>query len=110
MTGTQLIISQLLKIHLLLRFEEGKVVVNEKIRTFKRTKDRMLEMLKRDMEKVKHVCIMHANNHDEAHSIKQQIAELLPRMKTEIMPFIPVVSIHAGAGTIGLCWIRGERA
>ncbi|MGO4532997.1 DegV family protein [Paenibacillus sp. 2TAF8] len=109
-SGTQLIISQLLKINLLLRFEEGKVVVNEKIRTFKRTKERMLDMLKKDMEKVKHVCIMHANNDDEAHTIKQQIAEILPRLKTEIMPFIPVVSIHTGSGTIGLCWIRGEQA
>ncbi|WP_440112821.1 DegV family protein [Paenibacillus sp. QZ-Y1] len=107
-SGTQLIISQLLKIHLLLRFEEGKVVVNEKIRTFKRTKQRMLDMLKLDMGKVKHVCIMHANNQEEAVTIKQQIADLLPRLKTEIMPFIPVVSIHAGAGTIGLCWIRSE--
>ncbi|PQP84775.1 DegV family protein [Paenibacillus sp. PCH8] len=107
-SGTQLIISQLLKIHLLLRFEEGKVVVNEKIRTFKRTKDRMLDMLKLDMEKVKHVCIMHANNQEEAVTIKKQISDLLPRLKTEIMPFIPVVSIHAGAGTIGLCWIRSE--
>lgn len=109
-SGTQLIISQLLKIHLLLRFEEGKVVVNEKIRTFKRTKQRMLDMLKLDMEKVKHVCIMHANNQEEAVTIKQQIVDLLPRLKTEIMPFIPVVSIHAGAGTIGLCWIRSENA
>ncbi|WP_145051804.1 DegV family protein [Paenibacillus xylanexedens] len=107
-SGTQLVLSQLLKIHLLLRFEEGKVVVNEKIRTFKRAKQRMLDVLKVDMEKVKHVCIMHANNPDEAVTIKQQISELLPRLKTEIMPFIPVVSIHAGAGTIGLCWFRNE--
>ncbi|MCW3794363.1 DegV family protein [Paenibacillus sp. LS1] len=107
-SGTQLIISQLLKIHLLLRFEEGKVVVNEKIRTFKRTKERMLDMLKLDVEKVKHVCIMHANNQEEAVTIKKQIASLLPKLKTEIMPFIPVVSIHAGAGTIGLCWIHSE--
>ncbi|MCM3175557.1 MULTISPECIES: DegV family protein [Paenibacillus] len=107
-SGTQLVLSQLLKIHLLLRFEEGKVVVNEKIRTFKRAKQRMLDVLKVDMEKVKHVCIMHANNPDEAVTIKQQISELLPRLKTEIMPFIPVVGIHAGAGTIGLCWFRNE--
>ncbi|WP_145410549.1 DegV family protein [Paenibacillus xylanexedens] len=107
-SGTQLVLSQLLKIHLLLRFEEGKVVVNEKIRTFKRAKQRMLDVLKVDIEKVKHVCIMHANNPDEAVTIKQQISELLPRLKTEIMPFIPVVGIHAGAGTIGLCWFRNE--
>ncbi|WP_128103618.1 DegV family protein [Paenibacillus sp. DCT19] len=107
-SGTQLVLSQLLKIHLLLRFEEGKVVVNEKIRTFRRAKQRMLDVLKVDMEKVKHVCIMHANNPDEAVTIKQQISELLPRLKTEIMPFIPVVGIHAGAGTIGLCWFRNE--
>lgn len=107
-SGTQLVLSQLLKIHLLLRFEEGKVVVNEKIRTFKRAKQRMLDVLKVDMEKVKHVCIMHANNPDEAVTIKQQISELLPRLKTEIMPFIPVVGIHAGAGTIGLCWFKNE--
>ncbi|CAH1220798.1 MULTISPECIES: DegV family protein [Paenibacillus] len=109
-SGTQLLLSQLLKIHLLLRFEEGKVVVNDKIRTFKRAKQRILDVLKLDMEKIKHVCIMHADNHEEALSIKQQIASLLPKLKTEIMPFISVVGIHAGAGTIGMCWIRSEKA
>ncbi|OAB41491.1 DegV family protein [Paenibacillus glacialis] len=105
-SGTQLLISNLLKINLIIRFDEGKVLVDEKIRTFKKAKQRLIEHLKTDIEKIKTVCVMHANNITVAQEIKQEIATDHPNIKIEIMTFIPVVGILAGEGTIGLSWIK----
>ncbi len=105
-SGTQLFMSNLLKIQLIIRFNEGKILVDEKIRTAKRAKQRLIEHLKTDIEKIKTVCVMHANNIIVAQEIKQEIAADHPNVKIEIMTFIPVVGILAGEGTIGLSWIN----
>lgn len=109
-TGTQLLVSQLLKIHLLLKFDKGKVLVEDKIRTFKKTKQRMVDHLKNDLGKIKEVCIMHVNNLAEAQELEREITGLDPELKTEIMTFIPVVGILAGEGTIAMSWIRNQPA
>ena len=103
-SGTKLLISQLLKMHLLLRFEEGKVVVFDKIRTLNKAKQRMLDLLGQDYNKVRQVCIMHANDYEKAKLLQQHINNTMPKLSTEIMSFIPVVGVHAGEGTLGLCW------
>lgn len=104
-SGSQLALSQLLRIHLLLRFDKGKIVVAEKIRTFKRAKQRMMEILKEDIIKIRKVCIMHANNEEEAKQMEREISSSHPFLQTEVMTFIPVVGVHAGEGTIAMSWI-----
>jgi len=108
LSGSQLVLGQLLRINLLLRFDEGKVVVDEKIRTFKKTKQRLLEILKKDLELIKDVCIMHANNMEEALKLEEEIKEMAPALRTEIMTFVPVAGIHAGEGTLALAWIKNN--
>lgn len=107
-SGTQLMISQLLSIHLLLRFEEGKVIVEDKIRTMKKAKLRLLDILKKDVEHIRDVCIMHANNMEGAFKLKEEIAHMAPRLQIEIASFIPVAGIHAGEGTLALAWIKNN--
>ncbi|WP_411342775.1 DegV family protein [Paenibacillus sp. WLX1005] len=109
-SGTQLVISQLLSIHLLLRFEGGKVIVEDKIRTMKKAKQKLLDILKKDIEHVRDVCIMHANNMEGAFKLKEEIAHLAPRLQIEIASFIPVAGIHAGEGTLALAWIKNNRS
>ncbi|WP_251037611.1 DegV family protein [Paenibacillus albidus] len=67
---------------MLLRFDEGKVVVEEKIRTFKKAKQKLLDTLKRDLGLIKEVCIMHANNMEEALRLERDIQELAPGLGT----------------------------
>lgn len=105
-SGTQLVISNLLKIHLIIRFDQGKIIVQEKIRTFKKAKQKLMDYMKVDLEKMKSICIMHANNISEAEEIEKEITVYSPHLKIEIMTFIPVVGILAGEGTIGLSWIN----
>lgn len=108
LSGSQLVLGQLLRIHLLLRFDDGKVIVDEKIRTFKKTKQKLLDIMMKDLELIKDVCIMHANNMEEALKIEEEIKELAPALRTEIMTFVPVAGIHAGEGTLGLSWIKNN--
>ncbi len=107
-SGTQLVISNLLSIHLLLRFQEGKVIVEDKIRTMKKARLKLLDVLKKDMEHVRDVCIMHANNMEGAFKLKEEILHMAPLLRIEIASFIPVAGIHAGEGTLALAWIKNH--
>lgn len=107
-TGSQLVLSQLLRIHLLLRFDDGKIIVEEKIRTFKKTKQKLLDNLMKDVELITDVCIMHANNMEEALKLEEEIKKMAPALRTEIMTFIPVAGIHAGEGTLAVAWIKSN--
>ncbi len=107
-SGTQLVISNLLSIHLLLRFQEGKVIVEDKIRTMKKARLKLLDVLKKDMEHVRDICIMHANNMEGAFKLKEEILHMAPLLRIEIASFIPVAGIHAGEGTLALAWIKNH--
>ncbi len=105
-SGSQFVLSQLLRINLLLRFDEGKVVVVEKIRTMKKTQQALLEIFKQDVGLVSDVCIMHSNNLEMALKLEEDIKAMAPDLRTEIMTYIPAVAVHAGEGTVGLSWIK----
>lgn len=108
-SGSQVVLSQLLRINLLLRFdEEGKVVVVEKIRTMKKTTQTLLNIFKQDIDLVEEVCIMHSNNLEMALKLEKDIKEMAPDLRTEIMTYIPAVAVHAGEGTVGLSWIKNN--
>lgn len=107
-SGSQVVLSQLLRIHLLLRFDEGKVIVVEKVRTMKKTKQMLLNIFKQDAELVSDVCIMHSNNIQMALILEEEIKCIAPHLRTEIMTYIPAVAVHAGEGTVGLSWIKNN--
>jgi DegV family protein with EDD domain len=107
-SGSQVVLSQLLRIHLLLRFDEGKVIVAEKIRTIKKAKQTLLDIFKQDAELVGDVCIMHSNNLEMALKLEEDIKVMVPGLRTEIMTYIPAVAVHAGEGTVGLSWIKNN--
>ncbi|OMD43064.1 fatty acid-binding protein DegV [Paenibacillus odorifer] len=105
-SGSQFVLSQLLRINLLLRFDEGKAVVVEKIRTMKKTQQTLLDIFKQDVGLVSDVCIMHSNNLEMALKLEEDIKAMAPDLRTEIMTYIPAVAVHAGEGTVGLSWIK----
>lgn len=106
LSGSQLLLGQLMRIHLLLKFDEGKIVVVDKIRTYKKTKQVLLDTLRKDIRQIQDICIMHANNIEEALSVELIIKEMSPSIRTEIMTFVPVVGVHMGEGTLALSWIN----
>lgn len=84
--------------------KEGKVESFDKIRTFKKAVNRLVELFDEET-KGKDVIpfIIHANNYETKDFITEKIKEIRPEI-TEVpsVPLTAVVGAHGGPGTIGL--------
>jgi DegV family protein with EDD domain len=104
----QSIFASLLKIHLILGFDNGKVVVKDKVRIKKRTKQRMFQLLDEAMEtyRLKEICILHAGVKDHAQQWKEEIEKKHVELKIKIQTLVPVAGVHTGHGTLCFSWLR----
>ncbi len=83
---------------------EGKVETHEKIRTFKKAVDRVLELYYRETKGLDaEPFIIHANNEEVKDYLVEVLKENDPKLKDIVsMPLTAVVGAHAGPKTIGL--------
>jgi DegV family protein with EDD domain len=97
----------LLKIKPLLHVQrDGSLVPFEKIRTTSKAQQRLLEVIKHDIDgKNVIMFIAYTNNLDKAAEIKGQIQAFRPDITVELVPLTPVVGAHAGPGTLGVGYI-----
>lgn len=97
----------LLKIKPLLHVQrDGSLVPFEKIRTTSKAQQRLLEVIKHDIDgKNVIMFIAYTNNLDIAAEIKGQIQAFRPDITVELVPLTPVVGAHAGPGTLGVGYI-----
>lgn len=102
------IIGGLLKIKPVLTFEEGKIVVAEKIRTsrkaFNRVEDLLLEYFPGHEDY--RFFIIHANAKEEAEAEKVRLLEKNPQMQIDIAYFGPVIGTHVGEKALGFGWVK----
>jgi DegV family protein with EDD domain len=104
----QFLMGSLLQIKPLLSVIDGRITPFEKIRTYKKAKERILELFDRDAKngEASHVSILHANNYDEAKRWQEEIEGKYPHITSTISFVGPVVGVHVGPGTIGLSWFK----
>jgi DegV family protein with EDD domain len=97
----------LLKIKPLLHVQrDGSLVPFEKIRTTSKAQQRLVEVIKSDIEGKNVVMfIAYTNNEEKAAEIKQEILSFRPDITVELVPLTPVVGAHAGPGTLGVGYI-----
>ncbi len=97
----------LLKIKPLLHVQrDGSLVPFEKIRTTSKAQQRLLEVIKHDVDgKNVIMFIAYTNNLDKAAEIKGHIQAFRPDIAVELVPLTPVVGAHAGPGTLGVGYI-----
>ncbi len=107
LSATSGFLGTLLKIKPLLHVQrDGSLVPFEKIRTTSKAQSRLVEVIQSDIEgKNVIVFIAFTNNEDKAKEIKQQIQNVRPDVKVELVPLTPVVGAHAGPGTLGVGYI-----
>lgn len=84
--------------------KEGKVETVEKIRTFKKAVDRVLEMYFKETKGLDvEPFIIHANNEETKRYLIEKLQEDNPKLKDIVtMPLTAGVGAHAGPKTIGL--------
>lgn len=104
---SQAIFANLLNIHLLLKFNDGKVVVADKIRTKKRAKNRLFEIIEQAVKRhnLDEICLMHAGVKEKAIEWKEELECLHEKVKVKIETLVPVAGVHTGHGTMAVSWL-----
>lgn len=107
LTGAAGFIGSMFKIKPILQVNnEGKIVPFEKIRTQRRSLERMVEVLLKDLESVEDFVITYisSDNLKGIEYAKNRIREVYPNHKFIEAPITPVIGCHTGVGTVGLAF------
>lgn len=99
------LIGGLLKIKPILTFDEGEIVLFEKIRSSKKAFNRAEEIIGQRKEEINQEVILyviHANNLEVAEIEKEKLQEKYPEATIEVGHFGPVIGTHLGEKAIGL--------
>lgn len=106
-SGTSHFIGSILSIRLVLTFNEGEVMVSDKVRTSKKLKEHMFTKLEEDMSDstIKEISVLHCNNFSEAKEWRQELEKRYPDFTIHTSELSAVVGVHTGEGTIGLSWV-----
>ena len=104
-TGTQAILATLLNMKVVLKFDEGRAILSDKVRSHKRALAKMANYLEAENSHVKEATIIHADNLNEAEQWRSMLQEQFPHIGFTITEFSPVPGTHTGRGTVGLAWL-----
>jgi DegV family protein with EDD domain len=94
----------------ILYLEDGKVEALERVRTSKRAHDRLIELLKTNVEGHEHINMMGV----VSAAAPESAAKLLDKIKSNFKPneilladLSPVLGTHTGPGTVGVAYVAG---
>ncbi|CQR48555.1 DegV domain-containing protein [Paraliobacillus sp. PM-2] len=107
---TQAAFANLLSINLLLKFEDGKVVVQEKIRSKRKAARKIFQIVEKAItdHHVKEVCILHAGVKEKAEHWKSELEKIHHSIQFKIETLVPVAGVHTGFGTMSVSWLKTE--
>ena len=101
-------VANLLNVKPILTLRDGKLDLLEKVRTRRKAWDRVIERTAQalDGQPIERAAIVHADALDDAHLFEKQLRATLPCPETIITAeFTAGLSIHAGAGLVGLATV-----
>lgn len=83
--------------------EEGGLYPSEKIRTYKKARERLIQLALELIEQgVLQFGLGYTNNEEEVLEIKEELLTHYPDLDIVLFPLTPVVGSHAGPGTYGV--------
>ncbi|MFJ7738690.1 DegV family protein [Lysinibacillus sp. NPDC097287] len=106
--GIVALLGNLLKLKVIVSFQNGRVVLKDKVRTYKRAKEYVTELLRKELNQstITEVAIVHSNNDRDAGHWKAELQAEFPSIQFIIFPLSASISVHTGEGTTGLSWVR----
>lgn len=106
-SAAQTLFASLLHINLILAFDNGKVIVHEKVRTKRRAKRRMFQILDEAIHRhhLKEICVIHAGVKEAALGWKEEIEKLYNEISVKVETLVPVAGVHTGYGTMAVSWL-----
>lgn len=106
LTTTQAFIGQLIKLKLIIKFDNGKAILAEKVRSYRKAKKRIFDVFHEAADRVKEASVVHGNDPETANSWREELQKLYPSISFKTTVLSPVAGTHTGQGTIGLSWIN----
>lgn len=97
----------LLKIKPILMFNDGEILLHEKIRTKKKALKRIEKILEEAESNVDYplkASIVHASSEEEGLKLKKHFEEEFPNIEFNFGYFGPVIGVHVGRGALGVTW------
>lgn len=104
--GAAALVGSVLQVKPVLYFNEGRIDVLEKVRTTRKAKRRLLEIMEERMGTgtTVHAAITHADAPDEAEKLRQQVTERFNCVEMFVCELSPAIATHVGPGTLGLAF------
>jgi DegV family protein with EDD domain len=98
-----------LNIKPILEIQDGVVEAVERVRTRKKSLNRVVELIESRIgnRKPVHLAALHANAREEAEYLMAQASARLDPAESVFSEVSPVVGTHAGPGTVGLAFLAG---
>lgn len=103
-------LANLLDVKPILSIRDGKLAIMEKVRTQKKSWLRMIEMTKEQLNNrpIEGMALLHVGVEDVAREFEHMLRQNLEVPdKFIITELTPGLSVHTGAGLVGLCFIAG---
>jgi DegV family protein with EDD domain len=100
------ILGSLLQIKPIIKLEEGKLSVSEKVRTEKKALSKITDYLAEafSTSTIKELYILHGTNVQQAKELVAELREKYPSIPINPYPLSTSVAVHAGVNTIGISW------
>ena len=107
--SAQALLGSLLQLKPILTVKDGKTDVITKVRTKKKSIEKMIDIFTDDIEKfgLGEVIVHHINNEEEAQLIADELKKLIGK-PIEICPIGPVIGVHVGPGSLGIAYYTKE--
>ena len=104
--GAAALLGSLLQIKPIITLQNGIVEVHEKVRTYGKAVDRIVDKVATDAESghVREVTVIYTTDRSAAIDLQQRVQKRMPQTPTQLLPITPVVGVHAGAGSVGVIY------
>lgn len=98
-----------LNIKPILEVQEGRIEAIEKVRTRKKSLNRLLELIREriDGREPVRLAILHANSPQDAQELLDMAKDKFNPVETIFSEVSPVIGTHVGPGTVGLAYCAG---
>ncbi len=110
--GATALVGSMLQIKPVLYVNQGRVDVLEKVRTARRAKRRMLQIVtERAGGRPIHAAVVQAQAPEEGERIRQHLADRLDCRELFVVEFSPAIATHVGPGTVGVSFytLKGDK-
>ncbi len=104
--------TSLLQVKPIFEMYRGDVRTIAKVRTAKRAKGKLVDLLHEDVGEARlHAAVLQGNVPDEARELEERIASEFNCAELYVGTFSPVIGVHTGPGLLGVSyWSEGETA